>query len=333
KARLAQVKAKMINAEADFSRNEKLFNQGAISQADFDAAKSAFEVAKAEVEAAEQNVIGSEFSVKSAEASLKEAQNNLLKTTIFSPVEGTVSMLNVEQGERVVGTSQMAGTEMMRIADLSTMEANVEVNENDIVKVNLGDKVEIEVDAYLGRKFKGIVMEMANSANREGMNVDQVTTFDVKIRILRESYEDLVSKENPHLSPFRPGMTATVEIQTEIAYDVLTVPIQTVTTREDSAGVDEKSGVTEKDREAENREEKDEEIVECVFVLKDDSAKKVEVKTGIQDSKHIEILSGLEEGQEVISGPYSAISKELIDGDLVEKTEKKDLFKKRRKRQ
>lgn len=333
KARLAQAKAQLINSEASFKRSDKLFKDGAISQADYDAANASYEVAKAEVEAAEHSVAAGEFNIKSASASLKEASDNLLRTTIFSPMDGTISSLKVEQGERVVGTSQMAGTEMMRIAELKNMEMNVEVNENDIVRVSHHDTVEIEVDAFLGRKFKGIVTEIANSANTLGVSAEQVTTFNVKISILRNSYSDLIPADKPHLSPFRPGMSGTVEIQTEKAENVLTVPIQAVTTREDTADAeevnqgDEESMVRQKNDEREKLEKK-KEVEECIFILKDGKAAKKIVKTGIQDSKYIQVISGIEENEEVISGPYSAVARELEDGSAVEKVEKKDLYKK-----
>lgn len=312
KARLSQVKAQFINTSASFTRNQSLIKEGAISPSEFDAAQAAHEVAKAEVEAAQQSVLASDYNVKSAGASLKEAGDNLLKTTIFAPMSGTVSMLAVEAGERVVGTSQMAGTEMMRIANLKEMEVNVDVNENDIVRLSLGDTTDIEVDAYTDRKFKGIVTQIANSAKTLGLSADQVTNFEVKIRVLRSSYEDLLNKEKLHLSPFRPGMSATVEIQTNTVYNVLSAPIQAVTTREDTVETNlAKIKTGEKGK-------TDPVMQECIFVCDNGVAKLQKVKTGIQDNKYIEIISGLGEKQEVITGPYSAVSKELDEGDMVE---------------
>lgn len=309
KARLAQSKAQFINAEAAFNRNKTLHKQGAISEAEFDAAKSQYEVAKAEVEAAEQSVIAAEYNLKSAEASLKEANNNLLRTTIFAPVDGTVFMLNVEKGERVVGTTQMAGTEMMRIANLTEMEVKVDVNENDIVRIKLGDTADVEIDAYPSRKFKGVVREIANSAKVIGLSAEQVTNFEVKVRILRNSYEDLINKEKPHLSPFRPGMTASVEIKTNKVNNALSVPIQAVTTREDTS----KIKTTEVNQDELSRENS----FECVFVLVDGKSVMKKVKTGIQDNKYIQLLSGIEVGEEIITGPYTIVSKQLKDGDKV----------------
>ena len=211
KANLANTKARFLEAEANYKRNKKLWDQDVISDADFDAVKASLAVA-------EQTMVGAEYNVKSANASLKEARDNLAKTMIFAPVSGTVYMLGVEKGERVVGTSQMAGTAMMRLANLNEMEVSVEVNENDIVRVEVGDTAEIEVDSYLDRDFNGLVTEVANSANTEGVGADQVTNFTVKIRILQDSYKDLIDKSNPNISPFRPGMSATVDIQTETAF-------------------------------------------------------------------------------------------------------------------
>jgi HlyD family secretion protein len=240
----------------------------------------------------------------------------------------------VEKGERVTGASQFSsGTEIMTIANLNEMEAQVEVNENDIVRVKLGDTALIEADAYLNRKFKGVVTEIATSANSTGTSVDQVTNFNVKIHMLKDSYKDLMDPVRPDFSPFRPGMTTTVEIQTETAKDALSVPIQAVTTRvaKDSLDKYNAKGVKEK-TDGEDRTEiisskkKTGEIQECVFVLENGTAKKVNVKSGIQDNTYIQILSGLKEGQEIISGPYSAISKTLKDKDKVKKVDKKDLF-------
>jgi HlyD family secretion protein len=234
KARLIQSKAQLANTESLFKRNKKLFEQGALSEQDYESAKAQFETAKAEVEAAEQSLSAAEYNIKNAEATLKEARTNLSRTSIFSPVDGKVSKLNVEKGERVVGTAQMTGTEIMTIANLNEMEVSVDVNENDIVRIELHDTADIEVDAYLDKKFKGIVTEVANSANTIGTSADQVTNFTVKIRILRESYMDLIPKDKPDYSPFRPGMSAAVDIQTSKAFNVISVPVQAVTTREDT---------------------------------------------------------------------------------------------------
>lgn len=328
KARLAQVRTQLLNAKTNFERNEKLFNQNTISQAEFDAAKTQYEVAKSEVDAAQQTVEAADYSVKSSEAAVKEAKENLSKTSIFSPMDGTVSKLTVEKGERVVGTSQFAGTEIMRIADLGMMEVNVNVNENDIVKVKLGDTTLIEVDAYLNRKFKGIVTEIANTANTTGLTVDQVTNFEVKVRILENSYKDLLTGKPENYSPFRPGMSATVDIQTDTKQNILSIPIQSVTVRDDTSASGKKFNKNATEKADENQEEKEsaKPDKEYVFLYRNGKVILQAVKTGIQDNTYIQILEGLTEKDEVVSAPYKAISKTLRNGDKVKKVDKKELF-------
>lgn len=326
KARLAQSEAQLVNAKASFDRNKKLYDDQVISQSEFDNATSSYEVAKAEVEAAKESVSAAIFNVKSGEATLKEARENLGRTSIYSPMNGTITKLQKEKGERVVGTAQMAGTEIMTVADLSVMEVAVEVNENDIVRVDIGDTTEIEVDAYLNEKFKGLVTEIANSANIVGSSADQVTNFDVKIRILPSSYRKLIKGDSTTSSPFRPGMSATVDIRTTQADNILTIPIQSVTTR---AEKDTTKGEERKIREENTEEnEEEEELQECVFVIDGEQVKQVKVETGIQNTMYIEIKSGLEEGTEVVTGPYTAISKRLKDKDAVQVVSKDKLFSK-----
>jgi HlyD family secretion protein len=334
-ARLEQVKASFANVEASYQRNKKLFDQGAISQSEMDVSRANYEGAKADVKAAEENVNAADFNVKSTEASLKESSDNLAKTNIYSPVNGTVSQLNKEKGERVVGTAQMEGTEIMRLANLNEMEVSVDVNENDIVRVHNGDTSLIDVDAYLDRKFKGIVTEIANSANTTGVTAEQVTNFTVKIRILQESYQDLITS-NTSTAPFRPGMSATTDIQTKKVANIIAVPIQAVTPRSDTSNVPGKE-VKKENKDEEGLEVKDEknkntntkETVksdEYVFILSEGKAKMVKVKTGIQDNDYIEIKEGIKEGDEIISAPYGAISKQLKNGTAVKKVEKSELF-------
>jgi len=331
KARLAQSKAQYVKAQLDFNRSKTLWEKEVISDADFEAAQSSYEVAKADVEAAEESYKSSQFQVSSARASLREAKENLNRTSIYAPNDGTVSKLSVEVGERVTGASQFsAGTEIMRIANLDILEVNVEVNENDIVRVSLFDTATIEVDAYLDHVFKGVVTEIATSANTTGVSVDQVTNFDVKITMLKESYEDLIKADDPIPSPFRPGMSATVEIQTETANNVLTVPIQAVTTRADTTGrvKSNREKREEKMGKEEDKLTKDkEEVHEYVFVYNEGIAKLTKVKTGVQDNTYIEITEGLAEGDKVITAPYRAVSKTLKNGDIVEEVKKEDLFK------
>jgi HlyD family secretion protein len=311
-----------------------------ISTAEYDQAKSAFQVAQAQVTAGEEDIKASEFMVKNSEAALKRSKDDLNRTAIFAPNDGTVSKLSVLQGERVTGASQFSsGTEIMRIANLNEMEAQVQVNENDIVRVSMGDTALIEVDAYLNRKFKGIVTEIATSANTTGVSVDQVTNFNVKIHILKDFYKDLLVGREINYSPFRPGMSCTVEIQTETADNTITVPIQAVTTRIAKDSLDKLKDKTKTKKEGGDDEvevvanaKKNDKIQECVFILSDGTAKKVDVKTGIQDNTYIQITSGLKVGDEIITAPYSAVSKLLKDGDKVKKVDKKDLFTKEKEK-
>jgi HlyD family secretion protein len=303
RARLAQAEAQFTQAELSFKRTAQLYSEQTISKSEYEQAEASYNVAKSEVDAAR-------YSVGSAEASVKEANENLIKTSIYSPMTGTVSMLLVELGERVAGTNLMAGTDILRIADLSRMEAQVEVNENDIVKVKLNDTAFIEVDAYLDEKFKGIVTEIANSAKTTGVSADQVTNFDVKILILPSSYDKYTQKD---INPFRPGMSTTVEIQTDTKTGIITVPIQSVTTRVDTT----KNAATVAD----------EDIRTLVFITDGKYALAKDVKTGIQDNNYIEILSGVEDSSRVISAPFSAISKKLSDSTLIEVVKKEDLYK------
>lgn len=321
KARLAQSESQFANAEASFQRSKKLHRDQVISQAEFDQAKANYEVAQADVEAAKESVEAARYSVRSADATLSEAKENLGRTSIYSPMSGVVTKLNREKGERVVGTAQMAGTEIMTIADLTIMEVAVEVNENDIVRVNIGDTADIEVDAYLDQKFKGVVTEIANSANVSGVSADQVTNFDVKIRMERGSYKDLQSKREGN-SPFRPGMSATVDIRTKVAKQVWSVPIQAVTTRADTSQKKERSRTAERKKSGDEAEEK-----ECVFVVEGDHVQLHYVKTGIQNTMHIEIVEGLSDSVKVVTGPYNLVSSKLEDGDEVEVVKKSELFK------
>ncbi len=324
----SQSESRLLKAKIDYDRNKKLHDDKVISDADFDQFNSQYLVAKQDVESTKANVLAAEFNVKSSEAALKEARTNLTKTTIYAPQSGTVSKLNVELGERVVGTSQMAGTELLRIANLNKMEVRVNVNENDITRVSMNDTVIIDVDSYSasGRKFKGVVYEIASSANGLGstaaaaaVSSDAVTEFEVKIRVLRSSYSDLIVGKRSY--PLKPGMTASVEIITDRKNGVLSVPLATVTTRDPTLKVegDKKDGEDNNNQEPEKVIKKDK-IKEVVFVMdKDSKARLREVKTGISDFENIEILSGLKEGETIISGPYITVSKKLKEGELVAK--------------
>ncbi len=327
-ARLTQVKAQYEQAERNYNRSRRLFEQQTISESDYETARSNYRVAQAEVEAARQSVQSSEFSVKSAVASLEEAEENLARTTIYSPMSGTVSRLNVEQGERVVGTAQMAGTEMMRIANMNRMEVQVDVNENDIVRVKHGDTAIIEVDAYMGQDFRGIVTEIANSANIANVGADQITNFEVKVLILQESYEHLLTDIPAGRFPFLPGMSATVDIQTKTKSDILTVPIQAVTTRTDTLLLaDAGPGAAGNNYQSDAGPERESNMNEVVFVVDSDNTLVMRrVMTGIQDNNYIEILDGLMEGDEVVAAPYSAITRTLNHGSKVKVVDRQELF-------
>ncbi|MBR9860627.1 efflux RND transporter periplasmic adaptor subunit [bacterium] len=301
-----QAESRFREQEANYNRNLSLYEEGVISQAEFDAIKSAYEVAKSEVKAAEERVMAAKFGIENARAAMTEAQKNLDRTRIYAPTGGIVSALNSEKGERVVGTAQMAGTEIMVISNLDNIEVIVEVNENDILQINKNDTAIIEVDAYRDRTFKGLVSEISRSAKGVAgtqMTTDAVTNFEVKIRILKSSYSDLMEITD---APFLTGMSASVDIQTETVKDAQCLPIEAVTTRqrEISDSVEKVSGM-------------EDELDEIVFAFKDGKAVKCVVTTGIQDSRYIQILSGLEDVDKVITGPYDAISRKLEDGDEV----------------
>lgn len=331
-----QIEAQLTNQRDLHRRNEKLYKEKVISDVEFEQSlatlrglEANLRAAEASIQAAQELARSGEFNVRSAEASLKELRTNLRRTSIVSPINGIVSMLNVKQGERVVGTMQMAGTEILRIADYSEIEVQIEVSENDILRLSLGDEVEIEVDAYLDRKFKGQVIQIANTASTTGaigatLSLDQATNFLVRVLIDPASYSDI--RERTRREPFRPGMSATVDILTRSADSVLTVPIQAVTTREDKQRT-----TTKLDEEAPEVEVKKsashEAIKEVVFVVMGDTVAMREVRTGIQDDTSIEIKSGLEAGEKVVSGPYSAVSRKLESGQHI--TERKSTARKR----
>lgn len=312
RARLAQSEAQLIERQLAFKRAEQLYSTQTIPQSDFESAQAGYKVAESEVKAAQ-------FSVKSAEATVAEAREQLTKTRVYAPISGTVSRLNVEKGERVVGTGMYAGTETMVIADLDKMEVRVDVNENDIVKVSLGDTALIQVDAYLNRKFKGVVTEIANSARTTGVSTDQVTNFEVRILLLQSSYADLIDSTRQRLYPFRPGMSATVDILTNTRENVITVPVQAVTTRVQET----KRGDQTQEEVVGSRDEKQ----EVIFRIQDGRARKVVVKTGIQDKNFIEVTDGISAGDEIITGPFNIVSRTLNDSLLVKVVSEEEMFK------
>ncbi|RRB00031.1 efflux RND transporter periplasmic adaptor subunit [Larkinella rosea] len=337
KALAAQGRARLIRSKANYERNKKLLADKVISASDFEQIEADYNVAQQEIESTEANIKAAEFNVAGAEAGLRDATENLRKTTIYAPVNGTVSKLNVELGERVVGTSQMAGTEMLRIANLNNMEVRVNVNENDIVRVSLGDTADIDVDSYstTGRKFKGIVTEIANTANglaasgatgsTSSMSTDAVTEFEVRIKVLNSSYKDLMAKRAKRTYPLKPGMTASVEVITDRRPGVLAVPIAAVTTRGAAQEAmnrnpnDDNNNNNNGEKPANQAPAKKEEVKEIVFVHQNGKVVQREVKTGISDFENIEVKSGLKAGEEVVSGPFIAVSKRLKDGDPVVK--------------
>lgn len=337
KGQLSQVEAQLANQKAIYQRNLQLFKDGIVSQSDLDAAQAQLRVyegnlasaqaalrsALAGVEASNQQVNAGEFSVKASEASLKESRTNLKRTSIYAPMNGIVSLLNVEKGERVVGTAQMSGTELMRIANFNFMEVQVDVSENDVLRVARGNSVEIEVDAYADRKFSGHVTHIANSASNvaSSSSSDQITNFLVKVRVDADTYQDLMQKGKRF--PFRPGMSASVEINTRTVRDVLCVPIQSVTVRENK---EKKEQLELAHKEDAPESATNEALEEVVFVVQADTVSMVKVKTGVQDDTYIEILSGMQAGDKAVSGPYTAISKDLSPGDRVEVVDKDKLF-------
>jgi HlyD family secretion protein len=338
-ARLQQLLANAKQTELSYRRNASLYKQKVISRAEYEASQAAYEASQEEINSARQSIRASQSTVTAASASLEEARKNLNKTTIYAPVSGTVSKLNVKRGERVVGTTQMAGTEIMRIANLNNMEVRVNVNENDVNNVNVGDSVEVEVDAYASKdeKFRGLVTNIANTA-KDALTAEAVTEFEVRIRLLPESYRHLVrTVRSQTIVPFRPGMTASVDIITDRKAGVLSVPLAAVTTRSDSAstqagggqggmrvGGARKGGSATVD---EGKAAPKPEIQEVVFVIRNGKAVLTPVKTGISDYQNIEIVSGLQAGEQVASGPFRAVAKKLKDGATVIVKDAKSLSK------
>lgn len=315
-ARLEQANAQFENTKASYTRNQKLFDQGVLSPAEFDNAKAQYEASKADLAALTAMVNNSRYNINSSKATLKEANDNLKRTLIYAPVSGTVSKLSVKKGERVVGTSQMAGTEIMRIANLSLMEVQADINENDIVKINVNDSTTIEIDAYPNQKFRGVVTQIANAANSVAVSADAVTNYSVKIRILAESYKNLVQGKPADYSPFRPSMSASVDINTNKVNNVISVPLQSITTREDTA-------ITAKkqiDDDTKNT------LQTYLFVAVGDSVVLRKVAVGIQDNDYIEVLTGVATNEKIVSGPYSAISKDLKQGTKVKLVTKEELY-------
>ncbi len=345
-AQKEQAEAQLTNVRLSYKRNEQLKKDGVIADADFETAQAnlrqqeanlkavdaQIKAALSDINSSEKSAEAASFSLKSAEASLKELKTSLRRTSIYAPVNGVVSKLTIEKGERVVGTAQMSGTEIMRVANLNAMEVQVEVSENDIARLAVGNTTDIEVDAYPGRKFKGNVSEIASTAanafnaatGAANLTTDQVTNFVVKVRIDAASYADLLRGGRP---PFRPGMSASIDIHTRTENGVLSVPIQSVTTRDEDAEL--KKAKAEAAPQTVSTETSRKPVKEVVFIVSGDTAKMVAIKTGIQDRQFIQITEGVKEGDEVIAAPYSLISRKLKNGLKVQKVAEKDVYAKK----
>lgn len=341
-AQKEQVQAQLASTQQAFKRNEQLHRDGVVSDADFETTQSQLrqqeanaKVVEAQIQASLSDITSSQksaeaaqYNLKSAEASLKEMRTSLNKTSIYSPVDGVVSKKSIEKGERVVGTAQMSGTEIMRVANLNAMEVQVDVSENDIWRVAVGNDVDIEVDAFPSRKFKGRVSEIANTASNAftatgavNLTTDQVTNFVIKVRIDPASYSDLLRGGRP---PFRPGMSASIDVHTNSVKDAISLPIQSVTTRDENAEL--KKAKEEANKNAAPKKEGKSPVKEVVFIASGDTVKMVEVKTGIQDNQYIQITSGLNGDEEVIAAPYSSIARKLKGGMKIQKVSEKELY-------
>jgi HlyD family secretion protein len=335
-ATLPGLKTAMETSQRTLDRQKQLLEQKVISQSEYEAAESAYRTAEANYMAALQTARGNVAGVASARANLSIAAKNLSRTTVVSPIDGVVSLLSIKKGERVVGNSMMAGTEMMRVADMSRIEAIVDVGENDIPKVHLGDSALLEVDAYSTRKFKGIVTQIASSVSTASggsttVSTNDVTNYKVHIRLSPDSYKDLIDPRRPKSFPFRPGMSTSADIQTRTHASVLSVPINAVSTRE--KGTDKSTQAEDKKTDDKGSNESkasapsmnDLDVV--AFVLQPgDTVKKVMVRTDIQDINYIEVVDGLKEGDQVITGPYSIVNKTLKSGMKVKVVPKEKLF-------
>lgn len=326
-ATIKQLQIQLENTRRTLTRNQQLFKEGVIAKADLETTETAVQQLEAQIKGAQadlralsQTVQGASYNTKGTQASLKQARDNLRRTNVYAPMSGIISKLNVKKGERVVGTSQFAGTEMLRIAEFKAMETRVDVSENDIVHVQVNDTAYIEIDAYPDRKFVGLVTQIASSSNTSALAAatDQITNFTVKIQLMPSSYMDLLKKNT---LPFRPGMSCSADIQTKTIPKALSVPIQAVTTREDT--------LKKHQEKQEPSNTNTNALKELVFVWQpDNTVLSREVNIGIQDETYIEILSGLQEGEEIVAAPYKAISKDLKDSIKVQKVSKEILYKK-----
>lgn len=327
-AQLGALQATLDQTEATYKRQKTLLDQKVISAAEFEQAQQAWLSAKANLEAAKQSIKANQANVQSAQASLTKAQKDVSRATIIAPMDGVVSLLSVKKGERVAGNSFNVGTEMMRIADLSSIEVQVDVGENDIPKVKIGDTALVEVDAFNNRKFKGIVYKIANplTSTTSLSSSTQVTNYQVHIRLFPDSYNDLIVKGQPF--PFRPNMSASADIQTKTNKNVLTVPLNAVTTRDKNEGKETTGDDKNKDESKATSASSDDDIIEVVFVVqKDGIVRKKPVKTDIQDINYIQVIEGINAGDEIVTAPYDVVSKQLKDSSKVKVISKEELLK------
>jgi HlyD family secretion protein len=336
-------KARMNQAERQYDRQKKLFEEKVISRLEFEQAENAYLTSKADFNASLKSIQSTQAAVVSAQASLQRTNKDLGRTSVVAPMNGVVSLLNVKKGERVVGNSMMAGTEIMRIADMRVIEVRVDVGENDVPKVSYGDTAIVEVDAYTTRKFKGIVTQIASTNRGAGGSVStsltDVTNYEVRIRLMPDSYADLIDPSRPKNFPFRPGMSASADIQTNTHENVISVPINAVTTRDksDTLSVDafknqsgdkkDKKTATPTTDNPQMATRNVDEVEEVVFVLQSDgTVRRVKVRTDIQDISYIEVVDGLKPDDKVITGPYTTVSKSLRNGMKVKVVPKEELF-------
>ena len=334
---LPGLKASMETAKRTLDRTKQLLDEKVVSQQEYETAENNFRTTQASYMAAQQSVRGNAAGEASARYNLDVAAKNLSRSTVVSPIDGVVSLLSIKKGERVVGNSMMAGTEMMRVADMSKIEAIVDVGENDIPKVHLGDTAMITVDAYNNRKFRGLVTQIASSVTTAAgtstttVSTNDVTNYKVHIRLSPDSYKDLIDPRHPRNFPFRPGMSASADIQTNTHSNVLAVPINSVAVRE--KGTDNAVLGSSDDASGDNKNEthintgNSQDLDEVVFLRQPgDTVRKVKVRTDIQDINYIEVVDGVKEGDEVITGPYSIVSKSMKNGMRIKVVPKDKLF-------
>lgn len=337
-ASIASFEARLNQAKQNYDRQKKLLNDKVISKSEFETAESQYLTAQADLNAARQTVKSTKAAVQSAQASLTEANKNLSRTTVIAPMNGIVSLLAVKKGERVAGNSFSLGTEILRVADMSKIEVRVDVGENDIPKVKIGDSAIIEVDAYNDRKFKGVVTQISSSstsAQQVTTSTSDVTNYKVYIRIDPASYADLIDPAKGKNLPFRPGMSASADIMTTKHENILAVPILAVTTRDKNEQASKTKVKEEQDKKKAQGQDASatdnavmtDEMEEVVFIIqKDGTVKKIAIRTNIQDNEYIEVMSGIKEGDEVISAPYNTISKTLKDGMKVKVVPKEKVY-------